>query len=785
MEREKKRAQIEALGDEVNELHPLLDQLLRKLDGVTYLEYTHGPHEMGADFVVERVDSGIGKSSHIGIVVKAEKILQNFTDVERQIDECGNKRFIRAGIQEVRLPEVWVISSKGYSQNAKIKISEKFSTRTVHFFDTDWIVDRVDELLPWYWYQLPTATGAYLGNLSRNIAELDGQTSVLLLPGLHPKYIELDVEEIDTDRYKKTGGKKKTHLVNLSDELLKNKISLLEAEMGFGKSKLARKIAADFANPEVLKATGFIPIFQPFKLFAELNHFKLDAFIESKLGASCFAEAKASGSKFLLVLDGIDEADSDPDLCREVIGNLVAQVRELDTVHVLLTSRPFKLLEEIPGITTSAKRYQIRPISTAKLFKFLREVCEEANLPRKLYEDIAKSDLFRQLPQNPIAASLLSNLLAQQRGDLPSNLTELYSKSIEFMLGRWDEKRALATEKLYKTVERLARHLARFMIENRLIYISREEAKSMCAQFMGERNIGIPVNDAFEYLLDRSHVLGQLDESGTIFFRHRSFAEYLFALDAHAHRNMQVDDRAFHPYWMNVMFFYVGLLGECPDLLKTLAALKVSDERSRWARLWQMGNYLLAGYQSPYRVTEDSLDMIFTEAASLYSDVMEGHTTTKLNDLPEMKLLWLFSALMKYCYGYDFFRPALETAMLKIDSSVVTDDRIKQLAIFFVASTLAEIGTNEGLVFLVKSYKTESLPLSLSLAVQCETEFGQKNFANDPLIKRHEKKLKKLLSTDKLDNLATQHRLDELFEKPLRLAHGAGKLVTPPKKGGV
>lgn len=775
MERDNKRAQIEALEDEVNQLHPLLNQLLREFDGVTYVEYTHGPHEMGADFVVERNDKAVGKLSHIGIVVKAQKILQNFTDVERQIDECGNKRFIKAGKEEVRLPEVWVISSKGYSQNAKIKIAEKFSTRTVHFFDADWIVDRVDEHLPWYWHQLPTAMGTYLGTLSRNIAELDGQTSVLLLPGLSPKYIELDIEEIEVDRYKKTNAKKKAHIVNFPEELVRNKISLLEAEMGFGKSKLARKIVADFSSPEVLRATGFLPIYQPFKVFSELKNLRLDAYIESKLGVACLDEAKENGNKFLLVLDGIDEANGDPDLCREIIGNLVAQVNDLDSVHILLTSRPYKLLEEIPGIMAGAKRYRIRPISTSKLFKFLREVCEEANLPRKLYEDLAKSELFRQLPQNPIAASLLSNLVAQQRGDLPSNLTELYSKSIEFMLGRWDEKRALASEKLYKTVERLARYLARFMLENKLIYISKEEAKNMCAQFMSERNMGISVDDAFEYLLNRSHILGQLDEAGTIFFRHRSFAEYLYALDAHALRDIKVENRAFHPYWMNVMFFYVGLLGECPDLLRNLAAASVTDEKSRWAKLWQMGNYLLAGYQSPYVVTEDSLDVVFTEAASLFSDVIDGHTSTKLSDLPEMKLLWLFSALMKYCYGYDFFKSALLSAMLKIDASVVTNDHIKQLALFFVASTLAEIGTNEGLVFLLKSYKTESLRLSISLALKCEMDFGKKNFDNDPLIRLHEKKLKKFLSNDKLDSFAAQHRIDDLFEKPIKNTHGKTK----------
>ncbi|MBC2732018.1 NACHT domain-containing protein [Thiobacillus sp.] len=776
MEREKKRAQIEALDNEVKELHPLLDDLFRDMEGIAYVEYTHGQDEMGADFVLEKVDPNLGVSTYVGVVVKAQKILQNFTDVERQIDECQVRRLIQNGKKEVRLPEVWVISSKGYSNNAKEKISDKFPTRTIHFFDSDWLVDQVDRHLPLFWHQLPTATGSYLSGITKSIAVLDAQTSVLVLPGSKTPDIELDIAEIETDKYKKSNSKKKLHLVNLSEEILRNKISLLEAEMGYGKSKLARKIVVDFSNPDVLKDTNFLPIFQSFKEFSDQKHSSLEDFLKAKLGASCYAESKSNEYKFLLVLDGIDEADNDPDICTEVIGRLVTQVKDSTKIHVLLTSRPFKLLEDVPGFYASAKRYQIRPISTTKLIKFIREVCESTNLPKRLYEDLAKSDLFKQLPQNPIAASLLSNLLAQQKGELPSNLTELYSKSVEYMLGRWDKRRLISTERHYKTVERLARYLARYMIENQLIYISKDEARDMCDAFLSERNIGAPVDEVFEYLLIRTSILGQIEDTGTIFFRHRSFAEYLYAVDAHAHRNMPINDRAFHPYWMNIVFFYIGLLGECPDDLRSLASLELSNERTKLARLLQMGNYLLAGYQSPYKTTEDSLDMVFVEAALLYTQIKEGKSSIKFfNELSEMTILWLFSGLMKHGYGFEFFRRALIDTLLKIDTNLVLETNVKQVAQYFVAVTLAELDTDEGMVYLVKSYKTEDLPLPLSLGIRCEIEVSKKNFSNNQLIKGHEKRLRKLLTTDKMDKLSSQKTIDDLFEKPIKLLHGTSK----------
>ena len=56
MEREKKRAQIESIDSEVKELHPLLEDIFRDMEGISYVEYTHGQNEMGADFVLEKVD---------------------------------------------------------------------------------------------------------------------------------------------------------------------------------------------------------------------------------------------------------------------------------------------------------------------------------------------------------------------------------------------------------------------------------------------------------------------------------------------------------------------------------------------------------------------------------------------------------------------------------------------------------------------------------------------------------------------------------------------------------
>jgi hypothetical protein len=126
MDEKAKRERVESIDDEVRELHPLLQSIFKKLKNISYVEYTHGPDEKGADFVLKKMDAEIDSSHFVGVVAKADKILQNFSDVERQIDECSHRRLIRQGKEEVRLPEVWVVTSKSVSQNAKERFMRSF-----------------------------------------------------------------------------------------------------------------------------------------------------------------------------------------------------------------------------------------------------------------------------------------------------------------------------------------------------------------------------------------------------------------------------------------------------------------------------------------------------------------------------------------------------------------------------------------------------------------------------------------------------------------------------------
>lgn len=784
MDHSAKRTLVEKIDDEVKTLHPLLEDIFHRLASVQYVEYTHGPDEKGADFVIERRDEALGTTNFIGVVAKCDKILQSFGDVERQIDECGHPRLIKNGQQTVRLPEVWVVTSKSISQNAKEKILEKFSTKKVNFFDADWLVNQIDQHASHFWESIDGDVGRYLGMLDKRLGVITAQTSISTTPEVSSIQIEVDVEELESDRYIQKKRVSRTRLINIKEEILNNKVSLIEAQMGFGKSHLARRIATHFADATLYKDTAILPVYATFNTYASAN-VTLDEFVKSQIGTVCMQKIDAAGGRVLLILDGIDEALADHERCHNKVDELITSIKAKNNWLLVLTSRPWKALEDLASRNGGIKRYRIRPLSLGKIVSYLRAVSETLKIPNKLIEDLAHSGLFKQLPHNPIATTLLANIIKQEKYELPSSLTELYAKTVELMLGRWDERRQISSEKQYKASERLARLLARHMIDNQLVYMSKNEIRQMFRSFLADRQTGVSLDDTFDYLVNRSTLFGVFEDTDAVFFKHRSFAEYLYAKDAYESRNLTISDRAFDTYWANIYFFYIGTRSECPDLIDDLVKVDSKQTVHRVHRLLNMGNYMLAGYETPYVHIQKALDTVLLEAARLYLDIRHGRVPNGLSGLTEMQLLWSFTTAVRHCYGYEFFRKALPLSMLEIDENLAPCDEARPYALFFAACSLADIDDTTGFTYLLDKNSATDLPIQISFALKCEMSYMGKTFAHSKAVKEFEKRLKKVLQIGGDGKLAQDSRMKLLFHEPISTKNAraaAEELRKLPKK---
>lgn len=764
------------IKDEVTEFHPILMKLLPKMPDVIDVEYTQGQTEMGADFVIARQDTTFGSTDYIGVVAKVGAIVQNFSAVERQIDECSVPRTFRNGKEKIIVDEVWVVATGYVTKGAQEKIHEKFKTRKIKFIDGGRLEKLIDKYLPSFWNEVPLETAEYLSKLKTRIAQIDISVSLVSMSDGHPLYIEQDIYTLPPQEYKNkpTRLQKHSKKIDIISVIEKQKLILIESGMGGGKSKLIRKLIDHYTKPETYISTKLFPLALTYKEFTDDYDSDIDKLIKSRVTSNMEKELHEH-TIFLLFIDGVDEKNLPIEDQFTILKNFSNQVHSRSNVKAVITSRYLKALDETSELQTQIERYELRPLSLNKTIAFITAICKQINITDRLIEDLKKSTLLHELPRTPLAAILLAKIINENSKDLPSNIPELYSKCVELMLGRWEIDKGLESHKEYETLDNVLQTLAKYLLDNELPYISIEEAKSFFRDYLKNRNLELEVDLLFQLLVERTEFMLIDLERQRITFKHRSFTEFFYAKGCIKNHDMHVDNRAFQLYWMNIFYFYLGLLKDAPGPLRELIDLEPESEGERWLKLFNMANFFMAAYLTPYEVIEDGITKVMKDAANLYADVAAGKSESQLAKLPRMHFLFVFQYLMRYSYSFGFFIRALEKAALEIDESALDKD-LKAYALFFVNVAYIDSGAGESFDFLLKDHGGD-LPLDLILAYKHESKDVKERTA---LMRKQDKRLKRILKHNK----ALDNAIDALYKNPLKEISKEAKKLTPKMDGG-
>ena len=231
-------ARLDNITDEVAQLHPLLLQLLPKLPSVTEVEYTHGPSEMGADFVFARLDDALNTTRYVAVIAKTGRIRQDHSEIDRQITECAIPRLFQGGTRKVRIDEIWIIVTGTVTRNAQEKIHATYRVQNIQFIDGPRLEALIDKHLPFFWTHIPVEIGSYLNTLRLEVE--DWERALSFIPSTDtPSYVEPDIEKTEFLPYElKYRRPKPPTKINIHDEIDHNPVLIIEASLGLGKSAL-------------------------------------------------------------------------------------------------------------------------------------------------------------------------------------------------------------------------------------------------------------------------------------------------------------------------------------------------------------------------------------------------------------------------------------------------------------------------------------------------------------------------------------------------------------------
>ena len=526
--------------------------------------------------------------------------------------------------------------------------------------------------------------------------------------------------------------------------------------MGAGKSKLLNKVVEHYTTPEIYADLNVIPIYVSSRaLFTKAE-------VKRPLGAitneRCGDFSTNKDKTFLFLIDGLDEANIKTDDERAFLEEIIAEVYNDTRYKAVITSRPFSDDNTEYLISRKTERYELRPLTLNKIVNFISDICKSLNARIRLIEDLKKSTLFKVLPRTPIAAILLARLLNEQQEELPASLTELYTKYIELSLGRWDHSRGLATHKEFEAKIAILSKMAKFMLDNQAFCISRAEAMGFFEEYLKERNLKLYASDLFVNILERSDILAKDSNNELISFKHKSFADYFYARYLFNSNQITLTPKIFHPYWVNVYFFLLGIKGDCPGLILDILSIPTETEGVRFSRFVNMGNFLLAAHKTPYTYITDALLSVFMDAGLYFSEIIDGKIKSALSRLPPMHLLAILRCLLSDSYSYTFFKEAITEGIDEIYTRSKIDNNAAY-SLFFLDVARAEVG-GERIFDRLAGALNDELPLAIQLAIGHETNGKTISMP----IKKMEKRLRKNCRSSRAYNQAVHQLYNESIE---------------------
>ena len=588
--------------------------------------------------------------------------------------------------------------------------------------------------------------------------EQDKTLSLLQIPD-KAFYIEQDLYYVPDIEYrykrKQRHRPKKTDV----DSLIKSqRCILIEGAVGSGKSKLLRQIIFESTIPDAFRETNLIPLSVNYRELMEQHSGDLEKLIMQRVPVE--VREPCDNSEYLVLIDAFDEQETEIDDQAASLNAVFDQASEESRIRLVVTSRFLKGIERSGALRQSVARCELQHLSMQRTFQFIVKLCTKIHVEERILEDLKKSTLFRSMPQNPLTAILLARLLNEAQEEIPSNITDLYAKYSELILGRWDEWKGLQSQKEYYALDNILMKLARMMIDDQRPFVSVGEVKYVFQDYLKQRNLEVDAEQLFNKMISRCEIVYLDNISQTLGFKHRSFAEFFYAKSFVPDQSLVVDKRVFSVYWMNTFFFYFGLRKDCPDDLLATFEMPTESESEEWRKIIHLSNYLLAAYTTPYHVVEKGVRHIAVTAAELYQKIIKEGSETSFSNLPRMHLLFLLQLFIRKGYSYAFFKNAIEDAALRIDDSLL-DNETKAYALFFLNVAYIDIPNdkNETFDFMLSRIK-DALPVDLQLALGHE---GKNIKERTKLMRKQDRRLRRMRPRGNAPNVWMKN----LYERPI------------------
>ena len=239
-----------------------------------------------------------------------------------------------------------------------------------------------------------------------------------------------------------------TNIFTPHEDCQEPQVVLIEGEPGIGKTAYCQKLAYDWATRHGRKWDKSFPRVEVLLLlrcrkiessciWKAIDDHILPADIEPEERDTFIQFLKKNPSKVLLVLDGLDEADSE--LSRKLIKKEL-----LPGCFIVLTSRHEAGSNIRPYTDTLLEIMRFTPPDAESFIRSYFQQSDNQHLAKALITKIRLENL-EELTRNPLNTLQLCVIFKDLNGVLPNSRTKLYIEMVIFLLRRHENKKDLSS----------------------------------------------------------------------------------------------------------------------------------------------------------------------------------------------------------------------------------------------------------------------------------------------------------------------------------------------------
>ena len=655
----------------------------------------------------------------------------NLVDAATQLKTAVDTNVVLLNPHRKERPTKGILCASGrINDAARRHILDEVQDPRLMFLDRDDLIPLIDKHYPDFWFGIDAELAPYFAAIKSRMEGADEDLTSALAGVGGPQESAVTDERFVPIRINRTVWRPvtrhgRTERVPRVDEFpvqgvleRKETLTLITGTAGSGKSTCLRRLAyiaaergagstSEVAIPVLLKAANLLSR-------SDETLVQQCATETMKLTGSRHASFSAEDlqeGRLLVLIDALDEVAASHD--RTFVLDLAIKfTNAYHKCRVVVASRPLSSVYQLPQIAKFSE-FEVSSIGVRDAAKIIRRLHTKGRLSRA-----QSGEIIRRLQQvhgmelSPLLVTLFVATSEGGRRDIPANITELFKKFTELMLGRWDVAKGLGQQYQAPLKDFVLTRAAFEMHRRRVGELEIAELEALIEGELGRRGHEAVAHDLCDEIINRSSLFRKIGDR--VEFRHHLLQEF-FAGRGIPSRDF-LDSVISEDWWRRAIVFYFGenpADGQSMEASRQAVLARPIEERYRAALT--IGLSIQACYLVEVDFRKVELQWVLeTLAASrkpFLKDMSEGGRKSMV------ALLWYY-LLGRDAVGsqvLSMFRKDMWKAICEADLS----DGEKETAKFWIVVGLIEAGCIAEAEEMMAKFSTEDASLLLAIHLGC------------------------------------------------------------------